>query len=157
MSVDKVIEYVMKSPENTNPAVLKSLLDGMDTKPSGGLESNVINITVGNFDTEGELIPISSGDTAFVAMKDGVPISVDNPALRPDREYTYYGFQSKAQTPSGIEYMFSLYIEWPNDNLFNVFINETQIPFDNKKYEFRIVDAVPILNRTFNVAITPKG
>lgn len=36
MSVDKVIEYVMRSPENTNPAVLKSIIETEYTKPGGG-------------------------------------------------------------------------------------------------------------------------
>lgn len=126
------------------------------TKPAGGLEANEINITVGNFDTEGETIPIESDIIHFVALDDGVPISVFELAVRPNREYTYYGIQGAERTPDGMIYHFFFSIKWPVDNLFNVFVNNTQIPFDNG-YAFEVTDTTPIVGRTFNVTFTPKG
>jgi hypothetical protein len=41
LSVDKVIEYVMRSPENTNPAVLKSIIETEYTKPGSAVEVTV--------------------------------------------------------------------------------------------------------------------
>lgn len=35
---DEVFNYVMHSPENTNPAVLGSMLNGLESESGGGIE-----------------------------------------------------------------------------------------------------------------------
>ena len=47
MTKEEIFDYVMESPENTNPAVLRSMLNELD----GGFGGGVLNIT----DTEGTL------------------------------------------------------------------------------------------------------
>ena len=44
MSVDKVIEYVMRSPENTNPAILKSIIETECAESGGGTVEVTVDI-----------------------------------------------------------------------------------------------------------------
>lgn len=35
--IDKVMEYIMNTPENTNPAVLRGMLESLSSEGGGGL------------------------------------------------------------------------------------------------------------------------
>ena len=45
-NIDDVFNYVMESPENTNPAVLKSMLNGLDDGGGGSSDLNIAKLTV---------------------------------------------------------------------------------------------------------------
>lgn len=43
MTKEEIIQYVLQSPENTNPNVLKGMLDELDTGPQAGYKVTIIN------------------------------------------------------------------------------------------------------------------
>lgn len=47
---DDVFDYVMNSPEDTNPAVLRSLLNGIEEGGSGGVEDFILTFTITDYD-----------------------------------------------------------------------------------------------------------
>lgn len=62
--VDKVMEYILNTPENTNPAILKGMLEDLSSEGGGGGESDFSTATVTIINTVAD--SVIRADSAFI-------------------------------------------------------------------------------------------
>ena len=85
MGKEQVMDYVMNSPENTNPAILGNMLDSMGSGSSGS-ESNInlIHLTR-EYDDEGYSTDYLTADKTYAEMvgehATNICIAIDNTIL----------------------------------------------------------------------------
>ena len=139
----------MNSPENTNPAVLKSMLDGVEsTKPQTGIPvGNTVNFTNNTINSV----------TVYLS---GVSIGMDNAGL-PAHEIVIGAHSTTTIYVSCMmaepEYTIGLIVDSETDQ-YDITTGSTNWVYNSGKglYRWDVSDTSPINNQTYNVVISDK-
>ena len=140
MDADKIIEYVMKSPENTNPAVLKSIIETEYGK-GGNIELPSITCT---FDERIDANIVAAQPFAFFTIADNQILVSDFLIRHVDGEYFYV--PALEQNMYGA--LFTVYDEL---HKWNVYINNTLCPYADAKHTIICVSSEYVAS--FNIRV----
>lgn len=119
---EEIFEYVMKSPENTNPAVLKSMLDGIEGG-SSNIQLVPINIEV----PDGAL---SGSDIDYYGLIGGVYYD-NNHNIVYETSYINDLYHANFGIPRSIfpeKYLIGFVIN-TDKNTLNILLNNEEVPF----------------------------
>lgn len=140
----EILKYIMHTPENTNPGIVESMLDGLEGSASGSAIGNTVNLST---DIVGELIGINGN---FIT-------TAGNYYTRITAEIG--GTSGLALCVGGRNgYEVDFYLESEND-LYSMTVNGTPVPFNSAqgKYLFASTPSHdPVNGQTYNVVITNK-
>ena len=125
---EEILDYVMNTPGNTNRAILKSLLDGIENEYPKPATTRSVPVTINNNTHETGIISLTSPLRGYFVTKDGLEaIFVDNAVV----VYPYYNERED-------NYMIECKITSSTDTL-NVTLNGNTIPFNTNGYFISLV------------------
>lgn len=141
--INNLLEYINKSPENTNPAIVKSIIEAEYTKPSGTTIGNTVNLSTGLVDEEVTMNGNFFNTTGVYS--EVLKATHDNPGTALTLCRIAHG-----------GYVVDFYCESEED-LYSITVNGAPISYDRGQYQFRSSpSANPINGQTYNVVINYK-
>lgn len=150
MQKEDLFNYVMNSPQNTNPAVLKSIIEAVyaGNTPAGGPAGNVVNITNNTSDT------IKMGGTALITPEGVTGTSSSRVFISPgiSNLFLYCIFSEKDnQYHTGL-----VVFSDSKGDAYTITVNGTPLLVMDDLYDFTSVADAPITGQTYNVVINYK-